>query len=455
LKKRTKKLLLLIDAAARSLHTEQNKSFLVLFFKKELLFLFCNCNAPGATEMTILSGMTITEHAAFVAAPFATLSLVKLGATVIRIDPLEGGIDYRRWPLSPSGQSLYWAGLNKGKKSVAIDLRSPEGRELAQAIVTAPGEDSGLFVSNLPATGWLDYDALRKQRADLIMISIVGNRDGSTALDYTVNCAVGFPTATGPADGTLPVNHVLPAWDFICGQTAATALLAADRHRRRTRSGQRIRIALSDVACAIVAEMGLTAEVELGGSGRARYGNDIYGAFGRDFATSDGRRLMVAAVSLGQWKALCRATGLEDTIAKFERRTGTDLGKESDRFAARQQIADFLEPWFAARTLADTRRALDAERVCWGPYQSFEQLVADDPRCSIGSDLFGMVDHPGIGTTLTPASPIDFSACEPTPPQPGPLLGQHTDEVLSDLLGLSGATIAALHDRKVVGSVTR
>ena len=402
--------------------------------------------------MTILSGMTITEHAAFIAAPFATMSLVKLGATVIRIDPIEGGIDYRRWPLSPSGQSLYWAGLNKGKKSVAIDLRQPEGRELAQAIVTAPGEDSGLFVSNLPATGWLDYDELRKRRSDLVMISIVGNRDGSTALDYTVNCAVGFPDVTGPVDGTSPVNHVLPAWDFICGQTAATALLAADRHRRRTKAGQRIRIALSDVACAIVADMGLTAEVELGGAGRARYGNDIYGAFGHDFDTSDGRRLMVAAVSIGQWKALCRTTGLVNEIATLERRTNTDLCNDGDRFAARLEITELLKPWFSARTLAEARHLLDAGRVCWGPYQSFEQLVAEDPRCSLANDLFGMVDHPGIGNIRTPASPIDFSVCKSTLPQRGPLLGQHTDEVLYDLLGLSDVIITALRDRKVVGS---
>ncbi|MEJ0048139.1 MAG: CoA transferase [Rhodospirillales bacterium] len=199
------------------------------------------------------------------------------------------------------------------------------------------------------------------------MISIVGNRDGSTALDYTVNCAVGFPDATGPADATLPVNHVLPAWDFICGQTAATAFLAADRHRRKTGQGQLIRIALSDVACAIVADMGLTAEVELGGHGRARYGNDIYGAFGRDFATSDGRRLMVAAVSIGQWKALCRATSIGDAIAAYERDNGRDLSRDGDRFAARDTIAHLLEPWFAARTLAQARTLLDAARVCWAP----------------------------------------------------------------------------------------
>ena len=166
------------------------------------------------------------------------MSLAELGASVIRIDPLEGGVDYHRWPVTDTGTSLYWAGLNKGKKSVSIDIRSAEGRELAQAIITAPGPDAGIFVSNFPAAGWLDFEGLKKLRDDLIMVNIVGNRDGSTALDYTVNCAVGFPQVTGTAGETAPTNHVLPAWDLICGMTAATGLLAAERYRRLHKAGQ-------------------------------------------------------------------------------------------------------------------------------------------------------------------------------------------------------------------------
>jgi len=402
--------------------------------------------------LAILSGLRITECAAFIAGPFATMSLAELGATVIRIDPIEGGLDYQRWPVTAAGRSLYWAGLNKGKKSVSIDIKRPEGRELAQAIITAPGPEAGLFVSNFPAQGWLDFEGLRKRRDDLIMVNIVGNRDGSTALDYTVNCAVGFPLATGVPGDAAPVNHVLPAWDLICGMTAATGLLAAERHRRLHGKGQLLRIALSDVALAIVGDLGFISEVQINGSARERHGNHIFGAFGHDFDTRDGRRLMVAAVSAGQWKALCKGTGIAEAIRALEQGSSGDFTREADRFAAREAIVALLEPWFAARTLAEAAVLLDAERVCWGPYQSFEQLVHEDPRCSPANALFAEVEHPGIGKTLTPGSPIDFSGADAVPPQAGPVLGQHTDEVLLEVLKLSSGEIGLLHDRGIIAA---
>jgi len=404
--------------------------------------------------MAILSGLRITECAAFIAGPFATMSLASLGAEVIRIDPLEGGLDYHRWPATESGRSLYWAGLNKGKKSVAIDLRSPEGRELAQTIITAPGEDAGLFITNFPATGWLDFEKLKTLRADLIMANILGNRDGSTALDYTINCAVGFPAVTGTPGETTPTNHVLPAWDLLCGMTAATGLLAAERHRQKHGAGQLLKIALSDVALAVVGDLGFIAEVQINGEERTRHGNHIFGAFGHDFETKDRRRIMVAAVSLGQWKTLCKATGIGEAVAALERAQGLDMSREGDRFAARGALAQLLTPWFASRTLAEAAASLDAEKACWGLYQSFSQLVNDDPRCSLASSLFAQVHHPGIGTTLTPRSPIDFAACEPVPPAIGPVLGQHTDEVLLSVLKLTSGQVAALHDNGIIrGSV--
>jgi 2-methylfumaryl-CoA isomerase len=411
-------------------------------------------NTSQASRVTILSGLRITECAAFIAGPFATMSLASLGAEVIRIDPLEGGLDYHRWPVTDTGRSLYWAGLNKGKKSVSIDLRSPEGRELAQAIITAPGEDSGLFITNFPATGWLDFEKLKALRGDLIMANILGNRDGSTALDYTVNCAIGFPSVTGAPGDSTPTNHVLPAWDLLCGMTAATGLLAAERHRRKHGVGQLLKIALSDIALAVVADLGFIAEVQVNGDDRARHGNHIFGAFGHDFETKDRRRIMVAAVSLGQWKTLCKATGIGDAVKKMEQSENLDMSREGDRFAARESLARLLAPWFAARTVAEAASSLDAEKACWGLYQSFSQLVNEDPRCSTASSLFAQVDHPGIGTTLTPRSPIDFAACEPVPPGAGPILGQHTDEVLADVLRLSNGQIAALHDNGIVAGQT-
>lgn len=398
----------------------------------------------------LLEGLRIVEHGAFIAGPFSTLSLAGYGAEVIRIDPIGGGIDNTRWPITRDGRSLYWAGFNKGKKSVRINLRSPEGQELAQRIATAPGDDAGLFVTNLPVKGWMDFEALRTLREDLIMISVVGSRDGTTALDYTVNSAAGFPMATGPAATEAPVNHALPAWDLLCGMTSATALLAAERFRRKTGKGQRLRVALADIAFAVVGDLGLIAEVQINGEGRGRYGNDIYGAFGRDFETADGRRLMIAAVSAGQWVALCKATGIEARVRSYETEYGVDLTIDTERFIARDAIGAMLAPWFASRSLADARVLLDAGRVCWGPYQTFEQMVAEDPRCSAANPLFDEVEHPGIGLMLTPRSPVDTSEGGTVATRITPRLGEHTDEVLLDLLAVSEGDLGRLHDAGIV-----
>jgi 2-methylfumaryl-CoA isomerase len=172
----------------------------------------------------ILPGLCIVESSAFIAAPYAGMTLAQMGAEVIRVDPIGGGLDYRRWPVTDRGVSLYWAGLNKGKKSVCIDFRKPEGRALLGDLITAAGEGGGIFLTNLPASPPLDYDTLRGRRSDLIMASIYGSRDGATAVDYTVNAAVGFPLVTGPAGHDGPVNHVLPAWDLLTGANAALAI---------------------------------------------------------------------------------------------------------------------------------------------------------------------------------------------------------------------------------------
>jgi 2-methylfumaryl-CoA isomerase len=111
--------------------------------------------------------------------------------------------------VTPGGTSLFWAGMNKGKRSLTVDVRRPEGQELVTALICGGGADAGIFLSNFPATGWLSDERLRTQRADLIYVNIIGNPDGSTAVDYTVNPSSGFAFATGPVGSSNPTNHVL------------------------------------------------------------------------------------------------------------------------------------------------------------------------------------------------------------------------------------------------------
>lgn len=390
-----------------------------------------------------LHGLRVVEFSAFVAAPSAGLALAQLGAEVVRVDPIGGNIDIHRAPRTAAGRSLYWASLNRGKRSVQLDVRSPEGRALLQRLVCASGEGPAVFLTNLGVDGELSYEALARLRPDLIMVQLAGSSDGANAVDYTVNCAAGFPGITGSGrDG--PVNHVLPAWDLIAGQMLALAVLAAERHWRLTGQGQHVRLALSDVALASAANLGYLADVELNGTQRRADGNFLYGAYGDSFATADGRHAMVVAITERQWTALLRATGLHEALPKAAAALGHRLDSEDARYAARELISTALRPWFAQRTLAEAAAALADRALLWGPYRSFAQILAEDPRCSEANPMFRRTAHPGIGEVLTATTPLRFGLSTTAAPGVAPRLGEHTHTVLRERLGLDDAALQAL-----------
>lgn len=401
---------------------------------------------------TILEGMRIVEGSAFVAAPSGGMHLAQLGADVIRFDNIGGGIDYHRLPLNEDGNSIYWASLNKGKRSIAADIRSDEGRELLTAVITAPGAEGGMFLSNFPDRGWMSYGELAARRDDLIKVTIKGNPDGTTALDYTVNAAIGYPMVTGPETMEGPVNHVLPAWDFLCGQQAVIGLLAAERRRARGGGGQHVEIALADVGMSTVANYGHVAEAQVNGAERQRMGNELFGAFGRDFPTSDGRRFTAIAISPRQWTSLLAATDITEAVEVLAATTGDDLSDEGVRFEHREALGKLVDEWAGRHSLAEVAAIFDEHGVCWGPYQTFAQMVAEDPRCSTENPMFSEIDQPGIGRVLAPSTPLAFSDSPRTPVGRAPGVGEHTEQILADILGLSAAEIGDLHDRAVVAS---
>jgi 2-methylfumaryl-CoA isomerase len=380
-----------------------------------------------------LDGMRVVELSSFVATPLGGMTLAQLGADVIRVDQAGGGPDIDRWPLAPSGRSLYWAGLNKGKRSVTADLRSPEGRE----VVAALAAQSGIVLTNAPPRPGLTYGELRAARPDLIHVQLQGTRDGGNAVDYTVNAAMGFPAITGPPGA--PVNHALPAWDVACGLYMAIGLLAAERHRLRTGEGQRLRVALQDVALATAGNLGYLAEAQLG-EPRQRLGNHLFGDFGRDFATADGR-VMVAVLTPRHWRDLVEATGLGEVSAALERALGADFRRAGDRFTYREALGGVLAPWFASRTCTQVEDGLKNTSVLWSRYRDFAEVAAalhDEP-------LMGELDQPGIGPHLAPGSPLRLAGTSP-PPAPAPTLGEHTHEVLRDVLNLPPERIKTLRD---------
>jgi 2-methylfumaryl-CoA isomerase len=402
------------------------------------------------TTPAVLHGLRVIEFPAFIAAPLGGLTLAQLGADVIRVDPIGGNIDIGRWPLNAEGRSLYWASLNRGKRSVEIDLRRPEGKRLLHEMITAPGDGGAIFVTNLPVDGELTYEALSAVRRDLIMVQLVGSPDGANALDYTVNCAAGFPLVTGDPR-SVPVNHVLPMWDVAAGLNIALAILAADRRRRETGQGQFIRLALSDVAMATASNLGYIAEADVNGADRQPDGNFVYGAYGDSFATKDGRHAMIVAISRRQWQALVRAIGVEEALAQAATALGYNLDDEGGRYEARALISAFFKPWFARHTIEEIAATFRDPSILWSPYRTFRQMLAEDKRASEWNPMFKRVDHPGAGRFLTATTPLAFSAAERVAPGVAPRLGQHGPEVLRELLGVDDARYSSLAESGVVG----
>ncbi len=400
----------------------------------------------------ILKGLRVVEGSAFVAVPLAGMTLAQMGAEVIRFDRIEGGLDAGRWPLAPSGQSLFWAGLNKGKKSVAVDMRSPEGQELVTRIVTAPGDDAGLFLTNLRVRGWMDYETLSQYRKDLVMVTLTGDRRGNPAVDYTVNPALGVPYLTGPEYLNAPVASALPAWDVIAGNLVVSSLLAAERHRLRTGRGQDVELSLKDVAAATLGHLGVLGDAALNKEERGKYGNALYGAYGQDFICACGRRVMVIGLTARQWLGLVKITGTTAEMEALASRTGLDLMDEGNRWKLRHEITGILGHWFSVRRVEDFASDFTAKGLTWSVFRTVKQALVEDPDLSEDNPMFSNLMQPGLGRFPVPGSPVEFSGHPRTPPVPAPELGAHTEEVLGDVVGMSDKEISGLFDRGVVQS---
>jgi 2-methylfumaryl-CoA isomerase len=389
-----------------------------------------------------LDGLTVLEVSSFVAAPLGGLTLAQLGADVIRIDPVGGAADQGRWPLAPSGTSLFWTGMNKGKRSVTVSFRAPEGRQIVADLVRASGAGGGIVLTNAVGQAWLSYPELAQIRPDLIHLQILGYRDGRAAVDYTVNAETGFPRVTGPDSLGGPVNHVLPAWDVACGLYAAVGLLAAERRRARSGAGSQISLALADVAMAVAGNLGFLAEAQLGGD-RPRIGNHLFGGLARDFRTADGQRIMLVALTKRHFADLGQVTGLTGTFTELERLLGADFGTDGDRFRHREVITALLEPWIAARSLAEIEQEFAAASVLWSRYQKFTEIDL------AGNPLLAQISQPGVGPLLAPASPLVVEGAGDV--RPAPRLGADTVPVLTGLLGLAEAGVRSLAQRGIVG----
>lgn len=389
-----------------------------------------------------LAGLRIVEGATYVAVPSGAMTLAMLGAEVIRFDPIGGANDHHRAPLDEAGTSIYWESLNKGKRSVALDVHEPRGLELAQALITAPGDDAGIYVTNAVAREQLSYSALSQRRPDLIMVELSGYPDGRPAVDYTVNAEVGFPGITGPSEGAES-NHALPAWDLIAGMHVALSVLIAVRRRERTGAGTHVAVSLSDVALATTDHLGYLAEVQVNGESRGRTGDFVYGTFGVPFDTKDDQRVMVVALTPRQWSDLVQLTRIGDLLPGLEEHLGARFDDEHDRYRHRHLLRALLAPWFRARTAEHVLEQLAETRVVGSAFRSFEECQrSPDVQAN---PLFRPVAHPRLGELLAAGAPGTFGLASDVRPV-APALGADTEWALATILGLTPAEIGQLHD---------
>ncbi|NOQ98818.1 mesaconyl-CoA isomerase [Mycolicibacterium fortuitum] len=394
-----------------------------------------------------LAGVRIIEISSFVAVPLAGMTLAQLGAEVVRVDPIGGAADYHRWPLTDDGDSIYWAGLNKGKRSVAADMRSPEGQQLVQRLIA----EAGVLITNVAGRQWHSYEVLARLRPDLVHVEVSGRADGGTGVDYTVNAGLGFPMVTGPAQLSTPVNHVLPAWDVSCGLYVALAVSAALRHRDSTGEGARISIPLENVALATAGNLGFLTEVMVNGAGRERLGNTLYGTYGQNFTSSDGVGFMLVALTGRHFRDLTEVTGTAKAVAALAEAFGADFTDEGQRYIHRDALTGLFTLWFAEHTAEEISAALSGTSVLWERYRSFAEVAVDDRV--VANPLFTPLEQPRIGTYLAPGLPMSIGGMYP-PAVPAPALGDDTTSVLAEHLGLGVEEITALTESGTVATGT-
>lgn len=395
---------------------------------------------PGAHRP--LSGVRVIEISSFVAVPLAGMTLAQLGAEVIRVDPIGGAADYHRWPVTDAGESIYWAGLNKGKRSVAVDVRSAAGQQLIQRLIV----DAGVVMTNVSGRQWHSYAALSALRADLIHVEVSGRADGGTGVDYTVNAGVGFPLVTGPADLDVPVNHVLPAWDVTCGIYAALAVTAALRHRDATGAGQRVSIPLENVALATAGNLSFLTEVMINGTPRQRIGNAIFGQYGQQFASSDGAAFMIVALTGRHFRDLTELTATTNAVAALAESLNVDFADEGHRYRHRDALTDLFTTWFSSHSADEVATALARTSILWERYRSFADVVTD-PKVT-DNPLFATLVQPRIGNYLAPGLPLAIDGTYPAAAA-APALGDHTADVLRSV-GIPDDEIGALLDAGTV-----
>jgi formyl-CoA transferase len=402
--------------------------------------------------MQPLEGLRVLDLTRVLAGPYCTMMLGDLGADVIKVERPVYGDDSRGWgppfvgePYGPyPGESAYFMAANRNKRSLTLNLKSAEGQEIVRRLAA----DSDVFAENYRAGAvegmGLGYEDLRAINPRLIYCSISGyGRTGPYAdypgYDFVIQAEGGFMGITGPEEGP-PYRVGIPIVDLTAGMFLSTAILAALRARDSTGEGQLIDLSLLESHVALLSNV--ASNYLVGGQGHRRLGNAHPNITPYEAFRARDRWFALAAGNNRQWATLCEVIGQPDL------KDDPRFVNNSDRVANRAALRELLDAAFEERDADDWLVACREAGLPCGPINTIPE-VFDHPQAE-ARQLVLEAEHPTAGTVRFPGFPYKLSQTPAAVRRPPPQLGQHTEEVLVELLGYSAEDVAALRKRGVV-----
>jgi glutaryl-CoA transferase len=374
-----------------------------------------------------LAGITVVDLTRVLAGPYCTMLLADMGAEVIKIESPRGGDDVRGFPPIANGWSSYFLGLNRNKKSVALDLQTAGGQDALRRLVAR----ADVLVENYRPGGLarlgFGYEAVREINPRLIYCSIsgygqTGPRAQLSGYDPVIQAECGLMSITGFPDGP-PTRSGIAATDFFAGLYANQGILLALLHRALTGAGQHVDIALYD---SMLSTLSMAVGIlEATGQEPRRHGNEHASIAPYEvFQARDGL-IMICAGNDRLWRSLCEAIGRDDLADDPQFRTN------ADRVSHRGRLTRELQMAFSDLTVEELTARLEARSVPCGRVRSVSAAIADPQVRARGMLL--TLDVPGLGAFHVPGNPVKMSALSPEAPFAPPRLGEHTESVLRSL----------------------